>query len=40
MEQDMTKVMEKGGYYSDTGKKPAQSWRDLTYYDRSPDTWK
>ena len=40
MEQEMTKVMEKGGYYGDTVKKPAQSWRDLTYYDRSPDQWK
>ncbi len=40
MEKDMTKVMETGGYYNASMKKPAQNWRDLTYYDRSPDKWK
>jgi multiple sugar transport system substrate-binding protein len=40
MEQEMTKTMEKGGYYNVSFKKPAQNWRDLTYYDRSPDKWK
>lgn len=40
MEREMTKVMEKGGYYDPKMKKPAQNWRDLSYYDRPPEQWK
>jgi multiple sugar transport system substrate-binding protein len=40
METEMTKVMKMGGYYDPNFKKPAQSWRDLTYYDLPPYQWK
>ena len=40
MEKEITKVMKTGGYYDPKMKKPAQSWRDLTYYDLPPYQWK